>query len=99
MMRSTVEGHRSAIVIIEYHVRSLEIDQFTEKLLLSAESYLEIVLNRLDPFASLAGFERGALACPFVPFLPGSTSRPLLSAAILYGMQLSTRVRPALRVV
>jgi hypothetical protein len=55
------------------------------------------VLKREEPFAFLTAFDRGALAVPFIPFWPGSTTRPLLSAAIFYGMQLSMEVMPALR--
>jgi hypothetical protein len=67
------------------------------KAITRTDSDLEIVLKRLNPFAFLTGFDAGALACPFIPFLPASTGRPLLSAAIFYSMQLSERSRPALR--
>jgi len=54
---------------------------------LSAGSYLEMVLKRLNPFTFLTGFDRGTLAepfiTPFITFWPGSTARPLPSAAIL----------------
>jgi hypothetical protein len=62
------------------------------------EPYLEIVLKRLNPFAVLTGFDRGALAEPFIPFWLGSTGRPLLSAAIFYSMQPSGEVISASRV-
>ncbi len=49
-----------------------------------------MVLKRLNPFTFLTGFDRGTLAepfiTPFIPFItfwPGSTTRPLPSAAIL----------------
>jgi hypothetical protein len=38
------------------------------------------------------------LAEPFIPFWPGSTTRPLLSAAISYSMQLEEEEVPASRV-
>jgi hypothetical protein len=41
------------------------------------------VLKRLNPFTFLTGFDRGPLAEPFITFWPGSTTRPLPSAAIL----------------
>jgi hypothetical protein len=56
---------------------------------------LEIVLKRLNPLAAFTGFDRGAFAEPFIPFWPGSTGRPLLSAAIVYSMQFSREVMPA----
>jgi hypothetical protein len=46
-----------------------------------------MVLKRLNPFTCLTGFDRGTLAepfiTPFITFWPGSTTRPLPSAAIL----------------
>jgi hypothetical protein len=53
------------------------------------------VLKREKPFVFLTGFDRG-LAEPFIPFWPGSTTCPLLSAAIFYNMQLFVEVMPAL---
>ena len=45
------------------------------------------MLKRLNPFTFLTGFDRGTLAepfiTPFITFWPGSTTRPLPSAAIL----------------
>lgn len=42
-----------------------------------------MVLKRLNPFTFLTGFDLGPLAEPFITFWPGSTTRPLPSAAIL----------------
>jgi hypothetical protein len=49
-------------------------------------AYLEIVLKILKLFCFLAGFGLETLTLPFIPFEPGSASRPLLSTAIFYSM-------------
>lgn len=49
-------------------------------------AYLEIVLKILKLFCFLAGFGWETLTLPFIPFEPGSASRPLLSTAIFYSM-------------
>jgi len=49
-------------------------------------TYLEMVLKILKLFCFLAGFGLETLALPFIPFEPGSASRPLLLTAIFYSM-------------
>jgi hypothetical protein len=50
------------------------------------------MLKMLNPFCFLAAFDLGAMACPFIPFCPGSGSLPLLSTAIFYSIQLLKKV-------
>jgi hypothetical protein len=59
--------------------------------LIHRNAYLEMVLKRLKLLFGFftTGFGFGPLACPFIPFFPGSASLPLLSTAIFYCIQLS----------